>query len=234
MPRRLAGRNRVRRQSDCAEVDELGHGWTDRLKPARQHDRCSGCSPRSTASWRDRASSAGGRGRPAPIERSTYVLLAGLRVAVPYWLWQPIPSLVWVVRNPIAVASINAVFWFGWGMLIVSTFLISHFELLGLSQVFARLLGRSCRHRDFARLGSTDRSGIQIYLSFLLAFWAAPSMTQVTCCSRWRPLAISDRHPARRTRSHPDVRRSVSPLPTSRSPCWFPLPGRGLVDRTDT
>jgi methanethiol S-methyltransferase len=114
---------------------------------------------------------------PASIERSTYVLSASLVLLALYWLWQPIPSLVWAVSNPIAVAIINAVFWFGWGMLIVSTFLISHFELFGLSQVFARLRNRELPPPVFTTPFLYRRVRHPLYLGFLLAFWGTPAMT---------------------------------------------------------
>src|SRR5260370_7724616 len=79
---------------------------------------------------------------PASVERSTYVLLSSLVLLLLYWQWRPIPEpVVWTVQAPLAAALLNAVFWFGWGLLFVSTCLISHFQLFGLSQVFPRLLG---------------------------------------------------------------------------------------------
>ena len=171
---------------------------------------------------------------PTPIERSTYVLSASLVLLALYWLWQPIPSLIWAVSNPIAVAIINAVFWFGWGMLIVSTFLISHFELFGLSQVFARLLGRELPPPSFHTPGLYRRVRHPIYLSFLLAFWAAPSMSTghllfalattgyilITIQLEERDLIQMFGEQYRR------YRQQVAML--------FPLPGRRLLDRTDT
>jgi methanethiol S-methyltransferase len=113
---------------------------------------------------------------PRPVERSTYVLLASLVLLILYWQWRPIPEAVWTVQNPVAVA-VNAIFWFGWGTLPVSTILISHFELFGLNQVFARLLGREppAPRSHTPLLYRPARH--PIYLGFLLAFLAAPSMT---------------------------------------------------------
>ena len=81
------------------------------------------------------------------------------------------------MQNPIAVAALHVIFWFGWGMLLVSTFLISHFELFGLKQVFARLLGREPSAAKFHTPLLYRHVRHPIYLSFLLAFWATPSMT---------------------------------------------------------
>jgi protein-S-isoprenylcysteine O-methyltransferase Ste14 len=114
---------------------------------------------------------------PRSVERSTYVLFASLALLILYWQWQPITEPIWTVQTPIAVAALTAIFWFGWGLLLVSTFLISHFELFGLTQVFARLLGRELPAPRFHAPSLYRRVRHPIYLSFLLAFWATPSMT---------------------------------------------------------
>src|SRR5438128_7651730 len=79
---------------------------------------------------------------PKSVERSTYVLFASLVLLLLYWQWRPIPAAVWTVKDPIFAAVLEAISWLGWGMLVASTFMLSHFELFGLSQVLARLLGR--------------------------------------------------------------------------------------------
>src|SRR6267142_5334316 len=115
---------------------------------------------------------------PPSVERSTYVLLASLVLLVLYWQWRPMPEpVIWTVHNPTAAALLNVVFWFGWGLLFVSTCLISHFQLFGLSQVFARLLGRELPAPKFRAPLLYRHVRHPIYLSFLLAFWATPSMT---------------------------------------------------------
>jgi methanethiol S-methyltransferase len=114
---------------------------------------------------------------PPSVERSTYVLFASLALAFLYWQWQPIREPVWTVQSPSAAIALDAIFWFAWGMLLVSTFLLSHFELFGLKQVFARLLGRALPAPKFHTPLLYRRVRHPIYLSFLLAFWAAPSMT---------------------------------------------------------
>src|SRR3954454_3772252 len=79
---------------------------------------------------------------PASIERSTYVLFSSLALLLLYWQWRPMPQPVWTAENPVVAAAPDATSLFGWGLLVVSTFMLSHFELFGLSQVFARLFGR--------------------------------------------------------------------------------------------
>ena len=115
---------------------------------------------------------------PPSVERSTYVLLSSLVLLVLYWQWRPIPEpVVWTVQTPLAVLFLNGVFWFGWVLLLVSTCLISHFHLFGLSQVFARMLGRELPAAKFSAPLLYRHVRHPIYLSFLLAFWATPTMT---------------------------------------------------------
>jgi protein-S-isoprenylcysteine O-methyltransferase Ste14 len=114
---------------------------------------------------------------PPSVERSTYVLFSSLALLVVFWQWRPIPELVWTVENPIAATALNAVFWFGWGMVIVSTFLISHFEFFGLAQVLARFLERQLPEPVFKTPFLYRRTRHPLYLSFLLAFWSAPAMS---------------------------------------------------------
>ena len=113
----------------------------------------------------------------ASIERSTYVLLASLVLLLLYAEWRPITALVWKVENPVGVALLGAAFWFGWGVLFVSTFLINHFELFGLRQVFARLTGGEIPSPVFRSPLLYRHVRHPIYLGFLIAFWSSPRMT---------------------------------------------------------
>ena len=91
------------------------------------------------------------------VERSTYVLAASLVLGGLCWHWQPIEGVVWSVQDPWAVTAIQAVFWLGWGVLLLATFLINHFELFGLRQVYAQLTGRGIpAARSSARRSSTS------------------------------------------------------------------------------
>jgi protein-S-isoprenylcysteine O-methyltransferase Ste14 len=115
---------------------------------------------------------------PAASERSTYVLFASLALLLLYWQWRPLAQTVWSVENSGLSLGILGVAWLGWGMVLLSTFLISHFHLFGLSQGFARILGR---------MGNGDGPFTTpflyrwlrhpLYAGFIIAFWATPRMS---------------------------------------------------------
>ncbi len=115
---------------------------------------------------------------PPSTERSTFVLFSSLALLLLYWQWRPIPEPVWTVQNPGIAITLEAISLFGWGALFVSTFLLSHFELFGLSQVFARLFGKDLPAAKFQAPLLYRLVRHPIYLSFLLAFWATPLMTE--------------------------------------------------------
>jgi protein-S-isoprenylcysteine O-methyltransferase Ste14 len=114
---------------------------------------------------------------PPVVERSTFVLFASLALLLLYWQWRPIPEAVWTVRDPLGVLLLQIVFWAGWIVLLVSTFLINHFELFGLRQVFARLAGRELPEPQFRTPFLYRYMRHPIYFGFVLGFWAAPVMT---------------------------------------------------------
>ncbi|WP_210338517.1 methanethiol S-methyltransferase [Bradyrhizobium commune] len=111
------------------------------------------------------------------IERTTYVLFASGVLVLLYWQWRPIPQILWQVEHPAAELALQAIFWAGWALVLLSTFLINHFELFGLQQVFARLLGLPSPLPVFKTPFLYKRVRHPIYLGFLLAFWATPTMT---------------------------------------------------------
>ena len=114
---------------------------------------------------------------PHSVERTTYVLLASLVLVLLFWQWRPILAPVWSVTHPAGVLALQAVFWLGYGLVLLSTFLLNHFELFGLRQVWARLGGRELPAPQFRTPFLYKRTRHPLYLGFLLAFWAAPVMT---------------------------------------------------------
>ncbi len=114
---------------------------------------------------------------PVAVQRSTFVLAASLALALLLWQWRPIANIVWQVRDSASATLLEGVFWMGWSILLVSTFLINHFEMFGLQQVFARLLNRPLPAPTFKTPVFYRYVRHPIYLGFLLAFWAAPTMT---------------------------------------------------------
>ena len=113
---------------------------------------------------------------PPPIERSTYVLFASAALALLCWQWQPLGRPLWTVGGAVGIA-LQVVSVTGWGIVLVSTFLINHFELFGLRQSFAQLLGLRDVEPVFRTPGLYRAVRHPIYLGFLLAFWATPVMT---------------------------------------------------------
>jgi len=114
---------------------------------------------------------------PQPVERSTFVLFASLTLLLLYWQWLPIPAVIWSVTHPVGAVMLQATFWAGWVLVLVSTFLINHFELFGLHQVYLRLRGRTPAAPVFRTPLLYRKVRHPIYLGFLLAFWATPHMT---------------------------------------------------------
>jgi methanethiol S-methyltransferase len=116
---------------------------------------------------------------PAEIERSTYVVASSLALALVMWQWRPLPQPVWSVDDAAASALILAVSWSGWALLLISTFLISHFHLFGLSQGWARVLKVDPGADDHKLVTPLFYRWIRhpIYAGFIIAFWAAPHMS---------------------------------------------------------
>lgn len=114
---------------------------------------------------------------PPQVERSTYVLKSSLLLILLYWLWIPIPAVIWEVNIPALRAVIWALFWFGWLLALVSTFLINHFDLFGLRQVYLFWLNRPYEPVSFRTPLLYRWVRHPLILGFLIAFWAAPTMT---------------------------------------------------------
>jgi len=114
---------------------------------------------------------------PAKCERSTYVLVSSLLLLLLFWQWQPIATPIWQVAGDAGRIALTGVFWLGWSSVLFSTFLINHFDLFGLQQVFAALRGRDAPHPEFRTPLLYKLVRHPIMLGFLLAFWATPDMT---------------------------------------------------------
>jgi methanethiol S-methyltransferase len=114
---------------------------------------------------------------PSSIERSTYVLLASLALILLFWQWRPIPAIVWHITDPQIALSVMGLSFFGWFLVLISTFLINHFELFGLHQVVINLTERTMQEPRFKTPAIYKIVRHPIYLGFIIAFWAAPVMT---------------------------------------------------------
>ena len=114
---------------------------------------------------------------PQAAERSTYVLLSSLALIAMFAWWQPLGGAVWDVTSPVAKAVLYGAFAFGWGLVLVSTFLINHFDLFGLRQVWLELLGKPYRPLHFGTPLFYRYVRHPLYLGWFFAFWATPTMT---------------------------------------------------------
>ncbi|MGE4064690.1 MAG: methanethiol S-methyltransferase [Rhodospirillaceae bacterium] len=114
---------------------------------------------------------------PAPAERTTYVLFASLALALLCWQWRPIPAVVWQVEDPMMAQAVLALGLAGWLIVLGSTFLISHFELFGLSQAVRHFGGHGAAPAAFKTPGPYRFVRHPLYVGFIIAFWAAPVMT---------------------------------------------------------
>jgi protein-S-isoprenylcysteine O-methyltransferase Ste14 len=114
---------------------------------------------------------------PEPVERSTYVLFSSLALLVLFWQWRPMGGVVWDVENSAGRLALQALYAIGWLTVLGSTFLINHFDLFGLRQVFLYLLGKPYSPLGFRTPGPYLLVRHPLYLGWLLVFWAAPTMT---------------------------------------------------------
>ncbi len=114
---------------------------------------------------------------PEPAERSTYVLASSLALWILFWQWRPIGGLVWQVEEPVGQAVLHGLFFAGWMTVLGTSFLINHFDLFGLRQVWLHLRGVPYRPLGFVTPGPYRYVRHPLYVGWLLAFWATPTMT---------------------------------------------------------
>ena len=114
---------------------------------------------------------------PEPVERSTYVLASSLALIALFVLWRPLGGVVWDVQDPAGRAVLYGGFAFGWLLVLVTTFLINHFDLFGLRQVWFHLRGRPYEPLSFTAPGPYRLVRHPMYIGWFFAFWATPTMT---------------------------------------------------------
>ena len=114
---------------------------------------------------------------PPPLERSTYVLFSSVALLLLFRLWRPMGVTIWSVEDPLGAVALRVLFGFGWALVLVCTFLINHFDLFGLRQVWLALLGRPYTPVPFATPGPYRLVRHPLYVGWLFAFWMTPVMT---------------------------------------------------------
>jgi len=114
---------------------------------------------------------------PKPVERSTYVLFSSLALLLLFQTWQPMGGTVWDVRDPILRGTIYGLFAGGWLLILVATFLINHFDLFGMRQVWLYLNGLPYTPLEFKTPGLYRYVRHPLYVGWLLTFWVTPTMT---------------------------------------------------------
>lgn len=114
---------------------------------------------------------------PRPIERSTHVLLASLSLIAMFWCWRPLGGEVWMVEGATGRLVLNVLFGAGWALVLLSTFVINHFDLFGLRQVWLHLLGRPYVALRFATPARYRMVRHPLHAGWLLVFWMTPAMT---------------------------------------------------------
>ncbi len=114
---------------------------------------------------------------PPHVERSTFVLASSLLLILLFWQWRPIPRVVWNLRQPVAVAAMWGLFGLGWLVVLISSFLIDHFDLFGLRQVYLYARGRPYSPPPFRTTALYQIIRHPIMLGFLIGFWVTPTMS---------------------------------------------------------
>jgi len=114
---------------------------------------------------------------PSHVERSTYVLASSLLLLLLFWRWHPMPGVVWNIEQPVVLTALWIVFCVGWLVVLISTFLIDHFDLFGLRQVYFYAIGKTYSPPLFHTPALYRIVRHPIMFGFIIAFWATPVMT---------------------------------------------------------
>jgi protein-S-isoprenylcysteine O-methyltransferase Ste14 len=114
---------------------------------------------------------------PSSVERSTYVLFSSLALLLLFWKWEPMGGVIWNVTNPDGQLVLNVLYGLGVLIILAATFLINHFDLFGLRQVWLNLRGVPYTNLSFSTPGLYRIVRHPLYVGWLLMFWAAPVMT---------------------------------------------------------
>ncbi|MEO8034659.1 MAG: methanethiol S-methyltransferase [Acidobacteriota bacterium] len=114
---------------------------------------------------------------PPELERSTYVLLSSLALILVFWQWRPLGGVVWSIQDPGGRIAMRALFGFGFGLVLLATFLINHFDLFGLRQVWLVLRNRPYTKLEFGMPGPYRLVRHPLYVGWFFAFWMTPAMT---------------------------------------------------------
>ncbi|MEO6487914.1 MAG: methanethiol S-methyltransferase [Thermoanaerobaculia bacterium] len=114
---------------------------------------------------------------PAPLERSTYVVFSSAALILLFWQWRPLGGVVWSVNDPAGSVALRSLAAFGWALVLVSTFLINHFDLFGLRQVWMFFRNKPCTTLRFVTPGPYRLVRHPLYVGWLFAFWMTPTMT---------------------------------------------------------
>jgi methanethiol S-methyltransferase len=178
---------------------------------------------------------------PHTIERSTYVLLSSLALILLFWQWRPMGIVIWsMIDQPVARAVLYGLFAFGWSLVLVATFLINHFDLFGLRQVWLSLIGRPYTPLVFKTPGPYRLVRHPLYVGWFFAFWATPTMTLAhlvfaiaTSCYILLAIQFEEHDLVRyHGKSYEDYRRNVPMLvPFSRRRATPALPAHAVKAR---
>ena len=114
---------------------------------------------------------------PKVVERSTYVLFSSLALLLLFWKWEPMGGVIWNVESSTGKYLIGFFFALGWLTVLVATFLINHFDLFGLRQVWLYLIGKPYTYLKFRTPGPYNYVRHPLYVGWLMVFWSAPTMT---------------------------------------------------------